>query len=264
MGNEIEMRAESALPVPLTEERQSSRALTVFARNPQEMSVAQAQLVRWAADKIAEVTRDRDELQENFEIATRNGWGFAAIGRQLGKAKKRLSFYEKVKAALDAGYCIVPGFPIGIFAVRTEKTEPAGKMQSTTNMWASPALPAVESESPALGAGEYVSNTSAGKERRIMEGDKHVGFASWPTEFRDVDFPFAFAQPAVLHATQQAMAAKIFDELGVSPDPRQRAAGDPMVIGRIYAPRQHRWQRESRSVSFVVAWFLRPERDLDF
>lgn len=261
-----EAAAQAVVPI----RAEDTKTLTVFARNPQEMNVAQAQLVRWSASKIADVQGEVADLKENTEIAVRNGWRSTTLKRQLSRAEARLRFYEKVKAALDAGYCIVPGFPIDVFAIRTDKGEPAGRASHIdTPPLRAPSLNDQQSESPPLGAGDYVSPQATTMEsRRPAETtaghQQRTEITVWADAFREVDFPFTFAQPAVLQATEQAMAARIFDELGVSPTRQRRAAGDPMVIGRIYAPGGERWQRESRSVSFVVAWFLRPDRDLNF
>jgi hypothetical protein len=244
-------------------EPRHDRGLTVFARNPQEMNLAQAQLVNWAERKLAELHEEHVDLSRNHEIADKNGWSSGTLKRQLTRTKKRIEFYEKVQSAIGAGYCIVPNFPLDIFAVRTTREEPASQFQSTKSTWSAAPLPAAQSESPAIGEGRFVSATQGGLQRKLLdETGKHAGFESWVTAFQDIDFPFAFAQPAVLDATQQALAGRFFDEVGVSPQ-RKRPSGDPMIIGRIYAPRAKRWQRDERCLSFVVAWFLR-ESDLDF
>ncbi len=250
-----------------------SRALTVFARNPQEMSVAQAQLVRWCAGKLVELTEEADDLRANHETAIKGGWSTVKIGNQINRTRKRLGFYEKVKAALDAGYCIVPGFPIDIFAIRTGRPAPkANTVEATDTQPSWVRGPAQQqSESPALGEGAYMSTATDNLQKSVPcppVGGKRQSYdvTTWADAFRDVDFPFALAQPAVLEATQQAMAARIFDELGVSPASAaaRSGKGDPMVIGRIYAPGSKDWNRTQRSISFVVAWFLRPDQDLDF
>lgn len=61
------------------------------------------------------------------------------------------------------------------------------------------------------------------------------------------------AKPQIMEATGQAMAAKIFDELGILPDPKPKK--DPMIIGTIIDPRGV-YGRERRRVSFIIAWHL--------
>lgn len=240
------------------------KRLTVFARNPDEMRAAQASLVQWCAGKLAELHAEADDLRKNHEIAIQAKINTTGIGRQIQRTRKRVEFYEKVRAALEAGYCIVPNFPIDVFAVRTTRDAPKHDVVTRRDGWRA-AVPPQQSERPALGEGQFVSprTDNALHQDEVEESGKTVTVShAWATEFRDVDFPFAFAHPAILDATRQALVDRVFDELGVSPA-RQRPKGDPMVIGRIYAPAP-RWAREQKSVSFVVAWFLRPERDLNF
>lgn len=268
-----EQTTQAIAPIPVLPDEQtpSDRRLTVFARNPQEMNVAQGQLIRWTIDKMAEIRMEMADLQENFDIAVKGGWKHTTLKRQLTRAEGRIAFYEKVKAALAAGYCIVPNFPIDIFAIRTARGEPKANTRTRvdTPPLSAPSIDDQRSESPPLGEGAYVSpaakteenwrplQTEAGKPQRTE-------ITAWADSFLGVDFPFAFAQPAVLNATQLAMAERVFDELGVSPTRAAARKGDPMVIGRIYAPGYPRWQRDTKALSFVVAWFLRPDRDLNF
>lgn len=66
--------------------------------------------------------------------------------------------------------------------------------------------------------------------------------------------------------TAQAMAIKVFDDLGVLPGSTHRAgkrpavAPDPLVIGRVVLPACY--GGPERRLSFVVAWFI-DTRDLD-
>lgn len=255
-------------PVEVQPESTPPRALTVFARNPQEMNVAQGQLIEWSLRKLGDLRAEKDDLDENLSIAAKNGWRTVTLKRQLARVAKRIEFYRKVKAALEAGYCIVPNFPIDIFAVRTTKTSPSGVTQRIDMPpLMSPRLDDQQSNSPPIGEGAYVSERATTYERRepldpVPGKVQQTRIRVWADAFREVDFPFAFAQPAVFSATQRAMVDRVFDELGVSPARAStRTRGDPMVIGRIYAPHL-RWERETKCLSFVVAWFLR-ERDLD-
>src|SRR5216684_5598999 len=246
------------------QEPAAEKRLTVFARNPQEMNVAHGQLIKWTLGKLGEIRGEIDELQENLDIAVKNGWRSSTLRRQLGKAKGRVEFYRKVKAALEAGYCIVPNFPIDVFAIRTTRERPL-RNKARRDDW-TPAISDQRSESPPISEGAYVSPQAEVWKREAKYTDEkkieHTQITVWAESFVGVDFPFVFAQPEVLHATQQAMVDRVFDELGVSPA-RGRPRGDPMVIGRIYAP-HGTYSRDSKALSFVVAWFLRPDRDLDF
>jgi hypothetical protein len=65
-----------------------------------------------------------------------------------------------------------------------------------------------------------------------------------------VEFPIAAAQAEVMTATQEAMALKVFDAIGICPPQRK---GDPLIIGQIMMPGT-RWSR--KTVSFLIAWHL--------
>lgn len=224
--------------------------LFVFARNQVEMEREQNRLVAWAENKVLEVVRERDDLQRNLDIAVQAGWSTAAIRRAIARAQKRIIFYDKIKAALEAGFQIVPDMDIEVFAVRTDKKKPAKNTRETT--WGWNRGPGDQKPSGAeKGEGHYVSPGAVYEEdQKLIEDGKKTLVTTWATEFRDVDFPFALARVEVLDATKRAMASKIFDDLGVLP--RRRRNADPMVIGRV----SYRHNREEKSLSFVVAWFL--------
>jgi hypothetical protein len=82
-------------------------------------------------------------------------------------------------------------------------------------------------------------------------------FKAVPVAFGYVDFPVALATPAVLDATQAAMAKNIFDEIGGLPGRRSRK-GDPIVVGRILRPTAApitSWQLRP-AVTFLIAWWV--------
>ena len=101
--------------------------LQLVARQPEEMQLAQQQLVAWFEQKIAACRREAADANDNLAIAQRNGWKLASFRRQSQLAGRRVAFYEKCKAAVEAGYALVPNFPIDVFAVRTTKGRPKGE-----------------------------------------------------------------------------------------------------------------------------------------
>ena len=102
--------------------------LELTATTPVEMQQAQAALIEWCGRKIAAMKHDAAELAENLAIAIRNKWKSSTLKRHADLAVKRVTFYEKIKAALEAGYCIVPHFPVTIFAIRTGRDTPLAKL----------------------------------------------------------------------------------------------------------------------------------------
>jgi hypothetical protein len=68
-----------------------------------------------------------------------------------------------------------------------------------------------------------------------------------------VDFPLIAAVPYVMSATQQAMAKRLFDQIGVSPQDGARSA-DPLIIGQILGV--HQGYSGRKTASFLIAWHL--------
>jgi len=252
---------------------ESDRRLVAFARTPDEMVAAQASLVAWADAKIARERADAKELEDNYRLAVERKWKHSTIKRHWQRAAERVSFWEKTRDALAAGYCMVPDLPVDVFAVRTTRETPSAKSTYDASYTrASANAPSDEASGcDASGEGRYVApklvtwpesgtyKDSGGRD--VVWQRQHVS-----RHFADVDFPFVLAKTQVLDATAQAMAHKIFDDMGVLPGathhagPRPAVLPDPLVIGRVILPRCHGGQE--RRLCFVVAWFI-DVRDLD-
>ena len=239
---------------------------TVIARNPQEMLAAQGRLIAWATRKIAEAEEEHADLEENLKLCRINKWKPGSLIRQATRAQNRITFYVKIKAALEAGYVIIPNMDMNIFAIRTVRSRPRRNMIQSKERWESNASwPSAQgSDRAPIGEGNYQNPAALTRTRtrelpdpERKEGQKSLKeITCWASAFQDeIDFPFTAAKPEILEATQQAMALRIFDDLGAAP---ARAKGDPMVIGRIsfcgggYL---------TRHVSFLITWFI-DTRDL--
>src|SRR6266581_3539299 len=85
---------------------------TVVATNPAAMQDAQQSLILWAARKIQAIKGEIVSAREQFDLAKKNKWNPHSWGREVAKHEKRAEFYRKIKMALEAGYYIVPPFPI--------------------------------------------------------------------------------------------------------------------------------------------------------
>ena len=109
----------------------------------------------------------------------------------------------------------------------------------------------VESERPPRGKGEYVDAQPTighvrgpdrtGEERDFFHAD----------EFDEVSFPFTMVNPEIPKAVSQAMALKVFDEIGCLPRRRERT-GDPIIIGRVTVKEGY----TERTLSFLLGWFM--------
>jgi len=219
--------------------------MTVIARNPGEMKVAQQHLILWADQKVEYIEQELVDLEQNLAMARKYHWRRGPWTARINKAKRKIEFYRKVKAALEAGYCIVPNFPVDVFAVRTTKAKPKrGKEKWAHN------LPTPETNSPPVGEGQYVSTDTIVEKSEVKKVDNREVVLWSNKDFDLVDFPFAFAKPEILDDTGKAMARKIFDDIGALP-PRKRR-GDPVVVGRIVMKEGY----NEKCVTFLISWFI--------
>src|ERR1035438_9209884 len=114
--------SETALIIPDKETEELE--VHLVARNTEQMNQSRRQLVDWLSAKIKAVKYDAEELAQARDMAIKQKWGNATLKRHADMATKRLSFYEKVRSAVDAGYTIVPNFPVDLFAIRVNKPKP--------------------------------------------------------------------------------------------------------------------------------------------
>jgi hypothetical protein len=226
--------------------------LVVIASNPGEMQDAQKSLISWAVAKVAELVTERDDYSTNLTVAKKNKWNTKTIERALQRTEKRVLFYSKIKSALEAGFCIIPNFPIEVFAIRTSRKNPRKNLIKNANSWSHPTQQ--ETNAPPPGDGRYVSPVAEEASKTVKvavpagQPDKTT-LMKWAEEFQGIDFPFDLAKPRVLQSTSRAMTLKVFDEMGILPAQRH---GDPMVIGRVRLKEGY----DLREVSFLVSWFV--------
>jgi hypothetical protein len=227
---------------------------TVFAQSPKEMETAQRSLILWAARKIQMVKNEIEEARSQFKLHQDNKWNTAGWRAQILKQERRAEFYRKIKMALEAGYYIVPPFPMDIFAIRTKRAKPheyLGRHRDNHNQPAQ-ALPA--------GEGRYV-NPRPVREKSDdpeMRGEKEVMVTHYfATEYQDVDFPFKLARAEIRSLADNAMKLKIFDRLGILPRVRNP---DPIICGQIIVPNQLSYRMgqhgDPQVINFFVAWWL--------
>lgn len=221
---------------------------TVFATNPADMVGAQRSMILWCARKIQAIKGDLAEAQINLDAAKAHKWSPAAWTKQVKLHLDKMEFYKKVKMALEAGYYIVPPFPVDTFAIRV-KAHAGPRGNWTTSSWdrfeqGAKMLPA--------GDGHYVSPRPR-KEVTYFPKKKSDGtevqIKHWrPDEFVPADFPFKLAKAEIMEATRAAMALKVFDRMGALPAAR---APDPIICGEILLP-----HRKGQAVTFFVSWWL--------
>jgi hypothetical protein len=223
----------------------------LVAFTPAEMVPAQTELLAWCDRKIVAVQQELADLQANLELATEHGWKHRSVEASVNRTVKRVLYYEKLKAAVAAGYLIVPNFPVSVFAVRVERKK---QREATSDYkWRRDYQTARPELLPA-GEGRYVDEelftVDMSFDERLPDGKtKHVSrYISG--DYDEVDFPIVAVKPAILEATARAMALKIFDQLGLV---QNQSGRDPIVVGQLIDPRGN-----GRRVTFFIAWWLNP------
>ena len=210
---------------------------------PEQMKVAQTNLIAWCSGKINSIQSEITELKEAVLHASEMKWKTSTLKRQQAKAEKRIIFFEKIQAALNAGYVIVPNFPVTFFAIRTNKESPLSMVSSSR--WDDKQQKAMELPE---GQGTYENPFPVVEVDIQKYADGKEDVSSYATEWRDLEFPVTMLKPEIIEATNKAMALEIFDQFGILPKTRN---DDPIIIGQII---NKRGQYSSKTVSFMIAW----------
>lgn len=219
----------------------------LVARNPVQMQNAQADLAVWLRAKILEVEIEVQDLTAARDEAVDAGWNAKPLTQQRNKTVRQQEFYSKLLAAVNAGFVIIPDFPVEVFAIRVERSNPRGGTVSST--WNSPTPNDEKPDILSVGEGEYVHPVPEAwrydNTRQLGDGKTETRHYTQPTGFRDVMFPLRAARVEVMSATKEAMAHKIFDQVAICPAQRK---ADPLIIGQVIGPKA--------TISFIIAWHL--------
>lgn len=204
---------------------------------PHDMEPAQKQLITWCDLKIASLKAEHKEFGDSIsELATMK-WATLPMKKQLAKVGKRILFFSKMKMAIQAGYVVVPNFPIQLFAIKTKFKNPLP--QHSSSYWDSKTQ---KSQELPVGAGEYQNPFPVVERERTKEGDK-VESCSYATDWAEMEFPLTMAKPEIIEATNKAMLLKCFDQIGIMPATRNE---DPVIIGQLV--------NGKKIISFMIAW----------
>lgn len=221
--------------------------LNLVALSPGEMPATQAALSAWCIGKVKALEAELADLLDHHLIAANNGWKLAGLSSAITRAEKRITYYGKVKDAIEAGYLIVPNFPVTVLAVRVgraKQPEAVGSYSGSVDTAKAQMLPS--------GEGRYVDDTLFTRDESHEEPDGKGGTRMVRRvvsgDYDAPDFPFLAVKPAVLGATQNAMALRVFDEIGTV---ENRSGRDPIIVGRLLDPRGN-----GRLSTFFIAWWL--------
>jgi len=240
------------------EQRGMAGDMVLIAKNPEELEKSQNELIAWCDRKIAELNFDRKDLQENYDIAKKNKWRTSAYKRRLNICEKRIEYYHKLQLALQAGYRLIPNFPVDTIAMRTDRAAPRGKAQEVSHKDGGSFTQKTQTLS--VGEGDYVDPSPYAQTIDSWEEDgtnyngkkvKKKVYLREAVEHGEIDFPAYLAKPRIMKATQAAMDELVFDDIGILP---LRKNQDPIVVGRIKDPRSSGWTE--RFLTFLICWFV--------
>jgi hypothetical protein len=233
----------------------------LVALTPADIPRQQQALIVWLDRKLHTLGRDRSDAIDNARIAVEHGWKADNFERACRKLEAQITYYTKLRAAVDAGYLIVPNFDVEVIAVRTHRENP---WPATSEWEGSQTVRNAVAEALPVGEGRYVGGQNATTIERWVEPDpsrpgKELQKKRESAEdFTPVEFPVQAIRPEVVDATARAMTLKIFDRIGVVTGRRE----DPIVVGQVLKPGLTKYQRSvgrADRVTFFVAWWLDPE-----
>lgn len=241
-------------------------AFHAVAVNATEMASATTGIKTWLRNKLYSIDQELTQLQEVHDSAVKHKWKASTFKGQLQRERQKRLYYEKLLAASEAGFTIVPNMPCDIFAIRVKKDSPSWEYDvGTSTSGYHSASPRVEDEKEnrlPVGDGSYqnpaVKFTETQDKRKELRDGKEVEVYTveqYCSGFDQIEFPLSIAHPLVMDATAAAMAMKIFDRVGVVPQTRRRGfRGDPIVLGQVTM----RVGYDVKVASFLIAWYLDP------
>jgi hypothetical protein len=213
-------------------------------------------MIASTAAKIEQAKAEAQDAKRMRDQMRTAGIGSGPAERLHKRATERVGFLVKVKAALEAGYLLMPDMPGEVLAVRTSK-DPAWPSK---RFWGeyhglTPTEPANHRLPP--GEGWYANPNPDTQFRTVNDpvSGKFLRDEIRATMLRDPSgIDHKFLKPAIIDKMTGAMTRHIFDEIVCvgakptkSPTPT-RADPDPIVLGRVVSGRQ--------VAAFLIAWFV--------
>lgn len=220
---------------------------TLVAITPQDMAPAQQSLIEWIDARQTQIDTEFKETDIALQSAIRNKWGSKALTKALNRLQRRLTFYSKIRSAVEAGYVLMPALAMDVIAIRTKARQPRPAESSWNNRFEQTAAALPEGE------GAY-KNPKPLTDCDTTTNDKGKEVTTYyPVDWNDeMEMPLALCKPELLERTQVAMARKLFDEIGVVRDNHAfNRRGDPIIVGTIVDP-----TRRGRRFAFFLAWAL--------
>lgn len=246
----------------------------LVATSPVEMEASRDDLKTWLEQRLSILERDIIEANAALNEARKHGWATGALTSARNRAVDDETFYNKILCAVEAGYTIIPDFPIQVFAVRRgeKEREQSQTYIGVTNGPNTGMGRPVTSDCAPAGVGDYrnprpATWDSVRENKQATPENKQPRYYTTVTRFSHpaapISFPSVSARTPVMRATAKAMKEKTFDQVGVCLPVRNSAggrriqqgarAGDPLIIGQVLRKNEGGKQK---CVSFIIAWHL--------
>lgn len=229
------------------------------AVNATEMKESRSKIRVFLDNKVTEISLELEEMKASYETAKLRKWASQPLKNQVTRIAKRKLYYEKLLAAIDAGFTIVPNMDVDVFAIRVKSDTPKWSRDYGTSKHsfrnASPTVPDEKEDSLPVGDGVYQSSRVDFHEVNTVSGEgenKLYHVAQVCDGYQNIDFPLAAAHPIVMDETNRAMVMKIFDRIGIVPQTQRRLRGDPIILGQIVRKDGY----NTKVASFLIAWHL--------
>ena len=224
---------------------------TLVAVTPTDLAPARQSLLDYIGQRITALAAEFTQASTDLLYAKSHKWRTKPLEAVCNKIARRQTFYEKLKAAVEAGYVIMPSLQMTVLAIRTKAKKPRDITGESYRPF--------EQLAPALtaGTGEYrnplPTKDSFTEDYKNSNGEDKTREVFYPVEFEDeFSMPVELCKPLLLARTEQAMALKVFDEIGVVRDNNTwNRRGDPIIVGTVIDP-----TRRGRRFSFFIAWAL--------
>lgn len=208
------------------------------AVSPSELVTAQMGVLEHCVARINKLNQELDEAQQNLDRAHSSKWATKPFRNRVNQIARKIDYFKKIGEAVKKGYLIIPDvWNSELFAIRVKD-----KNRVRWDRYGSPKLQRLP-----IGTGEYVDGNPLVENHCRIDGEgRERTWKTYSTDLEEIDFPVTAVHPAVLDATEIAMADKIFDTFRIA-----RQGGDPFIFGEIRHP-----TTSYKSITFFVAWFL--------
>jgi hypothetical protein len=234
---------------------------SVVANTGESISGMAAPTLEWAERKLAACVAERDELVTARDEAKERKWKVSALAKAALNAIARVTFYEKVRDALSAGFLLFPPVPnADCIAIRVPDgmAYPDESYDQIEGAWPRTKFSQQQAYSEPSGHGEYkspsVSWTMVRKWQKNLDGGKTETVRDWEAlALKDPEFPLVMAKPEIIQCVSAAMELKVFDEIRMFPFERRK--GDPCILGTVWDKRNHKYHY------FLISWLVR-EQDI--